>query len=304
MLSRVGDKRAYRKAQKRLRGTLSGSDWDRLRKDGRLKSALAKMGLLAADRAQDVYGKAGTWTEAAMADSGFSGPWAELASSHRLPAPVDRMAMDYAARSLPKDMYQPPQRRELTLGDAACSLRWIQCRPDELADACCDALLELVYDPSLPREEPLVFLCQSTEAGQAVVQRLEAMHLSCQHTFGADEAERRQQKMSFSASPGGPARVRATTVYSFKGWEASRLVLAIGRFGSARDRFAVYAGLTRVKDSPQGSTLSVVCAAPGHLLSVSTAIFWRASLEPSFAIAATASKPFAVCSSAISDSTV
>ena len=219
--------------------------------------------LLAADRAQDVYGKAGTWTEAAMADSGFSGPWAELASSHRLPAPVDRMARDYAARFLPKDMYQPPQRRELTLGDAACSLRWIQCRPDELADACCDALLELVYDPSLPREEPLVFLCQSTEAGQAVVQRLEAMHVACQHTFGADEAERRQQKMSFSASPGGPARVRATTVYSFKGWEASRLVLAVGRFGSARDRFAVYAGLTRVKDSPQGSTLSVVCAAPG-----------------------------------------
>ncbi|MBR6468221.1 MAG: hypothetical protein IKT16_08695, partial [Desulfovibrio sp.] len=227
--------------------------------------ALARSGgekLLAADRAQDVYGKTGSWTEAAMADAGFSGPWAELAHSHRLPAPVDRMARNFAARFLPKDMYQPPQRRELTLGDAACTMRWIQCRPETFADACCDALLELIYDPALPREEPLVFLCQSTEAGQAVVQRLEAMHVSCQHTFGADEAERRQQKMSFSASPGGPARVRATTVYSFKGWEAPRLVLGIGRFGSARDRIAVYAGLTRVKDSPQGSTLSVVCAVP------------------------------------------
>jgi hypothetical protein len=51
MLSKISDKRAYRKAQKRLRKTLSGSDWDRLRKDERLKSALAKTGLLAADRA-------------------------------------------------------------------------------------------------------------------------------------------------------------------------------------------------------------------------------------------------------------
>ena len=51
MLDGVGGNRAHGKAQKRLRRTLSGSDWDRLRKDGRLKSALAKMGLLAADRA-------------------------------------------------------------------------------------------------------------------------------------------------------------------------------------------------------------------------------------------------------------
>lgn len=60
----------------------------------------------------------------------------------------------------------------------------------------------------------------------------------------------------------GDARLKATTLHSFKGWEARLLVVYITEAAHAESLALVYAGLTRLKRSQLGSWLTVVCAAP------------------------------------------
>jgi hypothetical protein len=71
-----------------------------------------------------------------------------------------------------------------------------------------------------------------------------------------DRKLERQQKLYFFK---GDARVKATTIHSFKGWEGRHLVVAIGNGEGQRARSAVYTALTRLKRHPGGSHLTVVC---------------------------------------------
>ena len=60
----------------------------------------------------------------------------------------------------------------------------------------------------------------------------------------------------------GDARVKATTLHSFKGWETRLLVVHVGHAIGSDGLASVYAALTRLKRSPEGSWLTVVCSAP------------------------------------------
>jgi hypothetical protein len=62
----------------------------------------------------------------------------------------------------------------------------------------------------------------------------------------------------------GDARVKATTIHSFKGWESRLIVVCITDTSEidSNSLAAVYAGLTRLKRSPNGSWLTVVCSSP------------------------------------------
>ncbi|KZZ04288.1 hypothetical protein A3744_26225 [Oleiphilus sp. HI0073] len=59
----------------------------------------------------------------------------------------------------------------------------------------------------------------------------------------------------------GDARVKATTLHSFKGWESRLLVIYITESVSPKDLALIYTGLTRLKRSVYGSCLTVVCSA-------------------------------------------
>jgi hypothetical protein len=60
----------------------------------------------------------------------------------------------------------------------------------------------------------------------------------------------------------GDARIKATTLHSFKGREARLLVVYIAQAADPRSLALIYAGLTRLKLSADGSWLTVVCSAP------------------------------------------
>lgn len=60
----------------------------------------------------------------------------------------------------------------------------------------------------------------------------------------------------------GDARIKATTLHSFKGWESRLLVIYVPDAAHAQSLALVYAGLTRLKRSQKGSWLTVVCSAP------------------------------------------
>ena len=51
-------------------------------------------------------------------------------------------------------------------------------------------------------------------------------------------------------------------MHSFKGWEARMLVVHVSQSWTDESKALVYAALTRLKRSSEGSWLTVVCAAP------------------------------------------
>ncbi|MFT0773596.1 hypothetical protein [Psychrobacter aquimaris] len=57
--------------------------------------------LLVADSTQDIYGKGEKWSDDVMNNAGFSGPWATLESTYRLPPVLIPMIQDFANRFIP-----------------------------------------------------------------------------------------------------------------------------------------------------------------------------------------------------------
>lgn len=79
------------------------------------------------------------------------------------------------------------------------------------------------------------------------------------HVFGLNRKERKRRKLGFWM---GDARMKAATIHSFKGWESRAMVVHVGRAGTPAARSAVSVALSRLKRSPSGSFLTVVCSAP------------------------------------------
>ena len=105
----------------------------------------------------------------------------------------------------------------------------------------------------------VVFLCERKETGRAVVSELTKLGIHTIHTFAEQDDAARQQKRYFFK---GDARVKATTIHSFKGWEGPHLVVATADTHGARGLSAIYTALTRLKSSPHGSRLTVISASP------------------------------------------
>ncbi|MEJ7790978.1 MAG: NERD domain-containing protein [Gaiellaceae bacterium] len=233
--------------------------WDALRKVRRPDGEM----LLVADRAQDVYGRNNLWTDQTMEGAGFRGPWATLDVSYRLPRPLIDLTADFVQRFLDDREITPPiasDQEELDLYPTA--LRWLQVSSNQLVDAAVEAIRTSIADVPTNGSTPasfanLVFLCDRKELGSAVVARLESLGVRVSHTFSADSRLARQQKLYFFK---GDARVKATTIHSFKGWEGSHIVVAAGDAGGQRALSAIYTAMTRLKAHAGGSRLTVVCA--------------------------------------------
>jgi len=217
--------------------------------------------LLVADRAQDIYGRNELWTEHAMEGAGFRGPWASLDASYRMPRKLIDLTALYIERFLNDGQITPPiapDQQELDVDHV--ELRWMQTKPDGLVDASVQAIRTSVATSnggSPASFADVVFICDRKDLGRAVVERLNALGVRVTHTFATEPKLERQQKLYFFK---GDARVKATTIHSFKGWEGRHLVIATGDGEGQRARSAVYTALTRLKRHPDGSRLTVVCA--------------------------------------------
>ena len=151
-------------------------------------------------------------------------------------------------------------------------MRWIQTDKDHAAKVCTQAILDLspLADPGLLAIPDITFLAPSQELGLAVVHELRERGIQVLHTFSKDARESRRLKVAFflneegkeTAPEGSEARIKATTLHSFKGWETRALVLYTGHNLSRRSLALTYAGLTRVKANVERSYVTVVSAMP------------------------------------------
>lgn len=216
--------------------------------------------LLVADGTQDIYGTAKSWTDEAMAGAGFTGSWAILNVSYRLPPATIPVMRRFAGTFLSGLDVNLPEPRQGELSFAPCRLRWVQCEPGQATSVCMDEIKRLMrFTGEGHANADITLLASDTDAGRQVTEALAFHDVSSVATFAKDEEERRRQKFGFWM---GDARLKATTLHSFKGWESPLLVVDI-REAVGRDSLAlIYTGLTRLKDSSAGSRLTVICSCP------------------------------------------
>jgi hypothetical protein len=178
-----------------------------------------------------------------------------------------RLAADFVDRFQPDiDEHRPmPAQSEF---EFRTELRWLQVDPTEpVASKCIDAMLEILStsddDPVAVAE--LVCIVDREDVGLSIAQGLNAKGIRTLHTFGTGvtksekDKDGRRKKMAFWK---GDARVKVTTIQSFKGWESRALVVHISKASNPKELALAYAAITRLKQDDRGCFLTVICSAP------------------------------------------
>lgn len=215
--------------------------------------------LLVADATQDTYETARSWTDEAMAGAGFpGGRWVELDVSYRLPLDALKAARYFAETFLPKETRDLPETIQGELNVFPCHLKWIHTNEQRAEDVCVEEILNMVSGPKVLSITDTTFLSSNQKFGLKVIDRLSKKGIKTTHTYDPDTRESRRKKLGFYM---GDAKVKATTLQSFKGWESRMLVIYVGSNVTERSLASIYVGLTRLKRHVEGSYLTVVSCA-------------------------------------------
>lgn len=218
--------------------------------------------LLVADSTQDIYGTSRSWTNEVMNDAGFSGGrWASLLVSYRLPPQAADAARRFASAFLPRDLIDLPQDPQGELLLYPCQMRWIQTTIDKALSVCVEAILDssILADPDIIAIPDITFLAPSHNFGLEVVTALGIKGVETVHTFSRNEDVSRRMKLGFYM---GDAKIKATTLHSFKGWESRCLIIYTGEIYEQKDLTLLYTGLTRIKRHIAYSYITVVSTMP------------------------------------------
>lgn len=223
--------------------------------------------LLVADKSQDIYDTARLLTDDAMTGCGFSGKWAQLDVSHRMPAQLIPLLRQFAEEYLPSETRDLPVTNQVQSDFdpllEPCLMRWVQTGAGQTFRVALDEVKKLVQTKDheeLPIPD-ITVLVPNQRDGLSLVTALEALNIGVLHTFNPDDArDSRRRKTGFYK---GSALVKATTIHSFKGLESRALVLCLDAtppHGMRPDQLALfYTALTRLKHTPRGAYLTVVC---------------------------------------------
>lgn len=191
-----------------------------------------------------------------MRGCGFTGVWSELHGSYRLPKPVIPFVTRFAEDFLRGEV-DLPTAVQIELEIDECDLRWIHVEHGESEANVCLIELERIMR-TLPQNTAiadLAFICSSEKIGRQVVEMLQNKNIRVVHTFNKDPWVSRRQKRAFFQ---GDARVKATTIHSYKGWEGKLLVVFIGSVGDPEDKAMLYTAMTRIRKDQQQCALTVV----------------------------------------------
>ena len=190
-----------------------------------------------------------------------------LEKSFRLPSKLCEAAANFVESFLPRvEAYRPESPQEELKFSA--QLQWQQAESGEdISARCVDALLGTLNRATVSpiAIADLVCIVDREAIGRDIVKKLREMKIRTLHTFGdgeTDEDKERDSRRKKLAFYKGDARVKVTTIHSFKGWESKAVVLQISTASTSKDLALAYTGITRLKRDERGCHLTVVCSAP------------------------------------------
>ena len=224
-----------------------------------LRKALVPEGeaLFVCDKTQDLYRTAKNWTEESMLGlgCGFTGPWMELHYNYRLPTGFIPILEDFVEEYLEHyniDANVSFLQQSPSLGESLDTYRWVQVEQGtSVEDVCIREIEFLDNDPDIST----VCFLSGKAIGERVVQGCKRKGMKIFHTHHKDRSMSRESKLNLRP---GCDDIVATTVHSFKGWEASHLVVHIDKIDSLWDCNVFYTALSRLKRNDNGVALTVV----------------------------------------------
>lgn len=215
--------------------------------------------VLLTDDSQNIYGTAGARTNDKMREAGFYVTPNRLKTSYRLSSDTARLAQKFGEMFLPKETYDPPLTAQDPLfGLSLDRLRWVQCSTTHASEICADELVALMRntgDQSLSNADITLITSRITDGEEVTAHLKRKYNINTRNTYDRDNQRSRSKKMAFFM---GDARVKATTIHSFKGWESRMVVLYITEAATQEDMAGIYTGLTRLRTHPNGSWMTVV----------------------------------------------
>lgn len=243
--------------------------------------------VLVADKTQNIYGTAGSWTDDVMRGSGFSGPWLQLDVSYRLPPSYIPYVIKFAERFLTSNKEVDIPAAVQTDFSYPIDLRWVQvARKEDLASTCVSEAKKMME--SIPPDTATadITILSSITVGMEVVGTLKRENRiptvdtfwtedpdeeeeESGHTEGEDrepwwrETESKNRKLIFGLLMVKSYNrvIRVTTLHSFKGWESRLLIVVIDRANDDEQLALIYTALTRLQRHKFGSKITVICAA-------------------------------------------
>lgn len=232
-----------------------------------LKLALEPGGemVLVADKTQNIYGTAAAWTDETMANAGFRGSWSELKISYRLPPKISKHIREFAEKHLTSEEVNIPEvefaENQLEFEDLyPAKLRWVQVSNSMRGlEECFSELQKMMTQLESDTAIPDITILSGYEMGSQLTQLLSDKGVNVLHTFDPDTRKSTSQKRAFFQ---GVSKVKATTLQSFKGWEARHLLLYFDRINKKEDLALIYTALTRIQRHENGSSLTVVSSCP------------------------------------------
>ena len=220
--------------------------WDALKKTLKPGGEM----LLVADSNQDLYGRADRWTENQMIGSGFSGKWVELEHAYRFPQSYYRILSsfcDYYLEGKSKPL-EPSEQR--TLFEQLINLNFIDLSEfDSDEDGYSEHLMNEISN-SITLNSETVLLIPTNNLGKKVIDCIPS-EVDVVETFSGGS----KSKHSFTHHH---ATVKATTFHSFKGWEASNLIIIAKKMRTKTQKRALYTALTRLKPTQGNSSLTFI----------------------------------------------
>lgn len=227
-----------------------------------LQQSLTENGemLLVADTAQDIYiRQLNSWIDDPMKNLGMANRWTELNDSFRIPNNVKPLLNKFQNEFFESKNINLIVSKQDDL--MHCQVKWIDADIDSSIQQCMEELILLVKEDQNQKRSftDLTFLTDNQSVGLNVVEKLRAADKSLKvaDTFKRNEKDRNQKirKIAFTKLN---ATVKATTIHSFKGWESRMIVILITRAKTPKDLSVIYTGLTRIKQHPLGSFLTII----------------------------------------------
>jgi len=202
--------------------------------------------LLVADPTQDVYDNKSWTDEKRMLGAGFSGPWAEVRGSYRMPPDLIPKIAAFAVHHVSGARVEPmvpPDHPQQANEYQPTVRRWVNATGASSIGTHLgfEVLALMASQPDLSPND-IVFLAQTHEDGLDAVAVLDAAGVPVQHIFARSGQEQSMLKRNFFAAAPG---VKGCTVQSFKGWESRAVVMSVA--SSQRSHQLAYVALTRVK---------------------------------------------------------
>jgi hypothetical protein len=216
--------------------------------------------LMAEDATQDMYGRCRLWTDESRRGPGLRDPFS-LEGSYRFPKDLIPYLRSFVERYLPDATSNLPSADERELFDRV-RLRWVQLGPmRDAVSAVMNAAVEMAkVGPEFPVTwSELTLLVGTHDFGLRCVEALQGRGINVVHVFSKDQRSRKHLNQAFWT---GDARLKGTTVHSFKGWESRALLVYISRATTRDDLSAAYVALSRLRHSQSGSPLTVVNSSP------------------------------------------